>query len=217
MPVSQVGLILLVACVVAMLSRGLRLPYSVGLVTAGFGLAIVGRPAHISFHPDFIYSVLLPPLIFEAALQLRWQAFAKNLPLTLTLAFPGVLLSSAVVAVGMHFLVGWSWQGSIIFGVLISATDPVSVIAAFKELKVERRLSLVVESESLLNDGAAAVAFGLATQIASNATVGPTVVLGSLCWMVLGGLFVGIAGADENALKLMLQNAWLQCGSHLGP
>ena len=69
-------------------------------------------------------------------------------------------LTGAVVAIGMHLLVGWSWLSAAMFGALIASTDPVSVIAAFKEMKVEPWLSLLVEAESLLNDGSAAVAFG---------------------------------------------------------
>ena len=61
----------------------------------------------------------------------------------------------------MHWLVGWSWIGAALFGVLIAATDPVSVIAAFREMRCEPRVSMVVESESLLNDGVAAVGFAV--------------------------------------------------------
>jgi CPA1 family monovalent cation:H+ antiporter len=105
--------------------------------------------------PDFIYSVLLPPLIFEAALQLKWKPFRANLPVSLTLALPGSVIGAAVVAFGMHWISGWTWNGAALFGALIAATNPVSVIATFKELRVEPRLSLLVESESLLNDGVA--------------------------------------------------------------
>src|SRR5262249_20092044 len=87
--------------------------------------------------------------------------------------------------------------GSALFGALIAATDPVSVVAAFKEMEVEPRLSLLVESESLLNDGAAAVAFAILVSIAHGAEVQGSVVAGSLLWMVFGGVAGGIlvAGA----------------------
>ncbi|MEO6378349.1 MAG: cation:proton antiporter [Caulobacteraceae bacterium] len=187
----------MVACVVAILSRRLRLPYSVGLVAAGAGLALFGGSMHFAVTPDFIYTVLLPPLIFEAALQLKWRPFRDNLPVTTTLAFPGVLLAGAIIATGMHFIAGWGWLGSTLFGALIAATDPVSVVAAFKEMKVEPRLSLLVESESLLNDGAAAVAFAILLSVAQGSGLQPTAMVGSLLWMVVGGVAVGIlvAGA----------------------
>ena len=75
MSVSEIGLVLLVACVVAMLSRRLRLPYSVGLVIAGIGLAFAGGATNLALTPQMIYTMLLPPLIFEAALQLEWRPF----------------------------------------------------------------------------------------------------------------------------------------------
>jgi len=189
----QIGLILLVACIVAMFSRRLHLPYSVGLVAAGIVLALVGSQLNLTLTPELIYSVLLPPLIFEAALQLKWRPFRDNLPVSLALAFPGVLVSAAVVAVGMHLLVGWSWLAAALFGVLIAATDPVSVIAAFKEMKVESRLSMLVESESLLNDGAAAVAFAILALFANGSEIGVGTVLATLVWMVVGGLATGAA------------------------
>lgn len=193
MPVDQIGLILLIACVVAMLSRRLRLPYSVGLVLAGVALTFLGASVKLSLTPELIYTVLLPPLIFEAALQLKWRPFRDNLPVTLTLAFPGVLVTGAVVASGMHLFIGWSWLGSALFGALIAATDPVSVIAAFKEMKVESRLSLLVESESLLNDGAAAVAFALLVALAQGQGLHVGAMTGLLAWMALGGVAVGCA------------------------
>ena len=192
MSASQIGLILIIACVVAIVSRRLRLPYSVGLVAAGVSLAALGGALNLVVSPDLIYTVLLPPLIFEAALQLKWRPFRSDLPVTLLLAFPGVVLTAAIIAAGMHFIVGWGWLGAALFGALISATDPVSVVAAFKDLRVEPRLSLLVESESLLNDGAAAVAFGVLVSVAHGAPIAPTHIAGALGWLVVGGVGVGL-------------------------
>ncbi len=191
MSVSQLGLILIVACVVAIACRKLRLPYSIGLVAAGVCLALLAGSTNITVTPDLIYTVLLPPLIFEAALPLKWRPFRKDLPLTTMLAFPGVLLTALIIAVGMHFMAGWGWLGSALFGALIAATDPVSVVAAFKEMRVAPRLSLLVESESLLNDGAAAVAFAILVSIAHGSGLQASAVAGSLVGMVFGGLAVG--------------------------
>jgi CPA1 family monovalent cation:H+ antiporter len=196
MSVNEIGLVLLVACVVAMLSRRLRLPYSVGLVLAGIGLAFAGGATNLALTPQMIYTVLLPPLIFEAALQLEWRPFRDNLPVSLTLAFPGVALTGAVIAIGMDLLAGWSWLSAAMFGALIAATDPVSVIAAFKEMKVEPRLSLLVETESLLNDGAAAVAFAILVAVAEGSAVFASAIAATLLWMVLGGITVGAVVAS---------------------
>ncbi len=191
MSVTQLGLILMVACVVAMLSRRLHLPYSVGLVVAGIGLALLDGPTNLSVTPDLIYTVLLPPLIFEAALQLKWRPFLKDLDITATLAFPGVLLTGAIIASGMHYICGWGWLGAMLFGALIAATDPVSVVATFKEISVVPRLRLLVESESLLNDGAAAVAFSILVSVAHGVDIEPGTMAAMLLWMVGGGIAIG--------------------------
>ena len=187
--------VLLTASLVAIVSRRARLPYSVGLVTAGIVLALMPIGIELPLTRDLIFSVFLPPLIFEAALQLKWKDFRRDLPLTATLAFPGVVVAAAFVAAAMHFLVGWSWIGGAFFGMLIAATDPVSVIASFKEMKAERRLSMVVESESLLNDGAAAVGFSLLVAIVAGGAVTPGEIAYQLVWTAAGGVAVGLAVA----------------------
>ena len=148
--------------------------YSVGLVAAGLLLAQAPIVSGVLLSPEGIYTILLPPLIFEAALQIRWSPFRRDLPVILTLAFAGVAIAAATVAAGMHFLVGWSWIGALLFGVLIAATDPVSVIAAFKDMPVAARLSLLVEAESLLNDGAAAVGFTVLLAVAGGSDLVPS-------------------------------------------
>ena len=161
-----IGILLMVACLIAMLTRRLGLPYIVGLVVAGFLIALLPESPDLPLSRELIFNVLLPPLVFEAALQLDWRRFRAELPLTLTLAFLGVGIATLVVAAGMHWMVGWSWIGATLFGVLIAATDPVSVIASFREMGCLPRVSMVVESESLLNDGVAAVGFAVLSAIA---------------------------------------------------
>ena len=100
---APIGGLLLLACLIAMLSRRLGLPYIVGLVVAGFLIALLPNAPNLPLSRDLIFNVLLPPLVFEAALQLDWRRFRGELPLTLTLAFFGVGLAAVVVAGGMHF------------------------------------------------------------------------------------------------------------------
>ena len=131
--------------------------------------------------------------MFEAALQLDWRRFRHELPLTLTLAFVGVAIAAAVVGAGMHWIVGWSWIGAALFGVLIAATDPVSVIASFREMRCIPRVSMVVESESLLNDGVAAVGFAVLSAIAAGASPNAGSVIPSFLWTLGGGVIIGLA------------------------
>ncbi len=191
---STIGLLLFVACIVAIVTRRLNLPYSVGLVLAGLGLAATA-PVGLSLTPQLIFTVFLPPLIFEAAIQIPWKPFRRELPLLLALVTVGFALAAGVVAAGMHYLVGWSWLGAAFFGVLIAATDPVAVIAMFKTVDVDDRLDLLVEAESLLNDGVAAVGFAVLLGIASGSALSAGAVGGQLITIVLGGLLCGIVVA----------------------
>jgi len=192
-PFASIGFLLLVACLIAMITRRFGLPYIVGLVVAGFLIALLPNSPELPLSRDLIFNILLPPLVFEAALQLDWRRFRNDLPLTLTLAVVGVAIATAVVAAGMHWLVGWSWIGAALFGVLIAATDPVSVIASFREMRVQPRVSMVVESESLLNDGVAAVGFALLSAIALGASPSVTSVIPQFLWTLGGGVVIGLA------------------------
>jgi monovalent cation:H+ antiporter, CPA1 family len=191
-PLAPIGLLLLVACLIAMLTRRLGLPYIVGLVVAGFLIALLPNAPDLPLSRDLIFNILLPPLVFEAALQLDWRRFRHELPLTLTLAFLGVGIAAAVVAAGMHWLIGWSWIGAALFGVLIAATDPVSVIASFREMGCLPRVSMVVEAESLLNDGVAAVGFAVLSAIAVGASPGAASVIPAFLWTLGGGVVIGL-------------------------
>lgn len=188
---AELGMLLVVASLVAMISRRIGLPYTAGLVLAGIALAFLPLGANLPLSRELIFNIFLPPLIFEASLQLRWQRFREQMPLTVVLAFLGVAISAALVASGMHWLLGWSWLGAAFFGVLIAATDPVSVIAAFKEMRAEPRLAMVVESESLLNDGVAAVGFAMLAGIAHGEAFTVGAAFGSLVWTVIGGVGIG--------------------------
>jgi CPA1 family monovalent cation:H+ antiporter len=190
---APIGILLMVACLIAMLTRRLGLPYIVGLLVAGFLIALLPSSPALPLSRELIFNILLPPLVFEAALQLDWPRFRNELPLTLTLAFLGVGVAAAVVAGGMHWLVGWSWIGAALFGVLIAATDPVSVIAAFREMGALPRVSMVVESESLLNDGVAAVGFAILSAIAAGASPGAGNLIPAFLWTLGGGLVIGLA------------------------
>ena len=189
---APIGVLLLVACLIAMLTRRLGLPYIVGLVVAGFLVALLPNSPDLPLSRELIFNILLPPLVFEAAMQLDWRRFRDELPLTLILAFAGVAIAAAVVAGGMHGIVGWSWIGASLFGVLIAATDPVSVIASFREMGCQPRVSTVVESESLLNDGVAAVGFAVISAVAAGASPTAASVIPSFLWTLGGGVAIGV-------------------------
>jgi Na+:H+ antiporter len=189
------AVLLLIAAVVAMLTRRLRLPYSVGLVAAGILLAMLPFAPKLSLTKDLIFTALLPPLLFEAAFYIQWNQLRRDFSVIVVLATLGVLLSMSVTATGMHYLGHWQWPGALVFSALIAATDPVSVIATFKEAKAHGRLLVLIEAESLLNDGTAAVAFGVVVAMASGQQLTPMGIAAMLLSTVGGGIICGGAVA----------------------
>lgn len=188
-------LLLLIAAVVAILTRRLRLPYSVGLVGAGIILAFLPFAPKIVLTKDLIYTALLPPLLFEAAFYIDWNRLRRNLAVVAVLATLGVLLSASATAAGMHYLAHWEWKDALVFGALIAATDPVSVIATFREAKAQGRLLVLIEAESLLNDGTAAVAFVVVIALAAGEHLSLFNISAMLLQMVVGGIACGAAVA----------------------
>lgn len=195
--IAGIEVLLLIAALVAMLARRLRIPYTIGLVGAGVALSFVQLPLHLALSKELIFDAFLPPLIFEAALHLRWADLRRDAPVIGLLASAGVLISAALTAAGMHELAGWPWSAAALFGALIAATDPVSVIATFKEGGVTGRLRLLMEGESLLNDGTAAVVFVIALGVVNGAPLSAAGVAGELLRIVGGGIACGalVAGA----------------------
>lgn len=188
--------LLIVAIVVAIIARRLALPYTVGLVAAGVGLAIAHVGDGFTLTHDFIFDVILPPLLFEAALNIHWNELRQDLLPVLVLSTVGVVISVAVVATGLVLLLHWPLGAALIFAVLIAATDPVAVIALFKDIGIKGRLRLLVESESLFNDGVAAVLFALALSwvvTARGVHPGSASMISTLLLTSWGGLAIGVA------------------------
>ena len=136
-----------------------HIPYTLLLVIVGLGLALVDVRL-VNLSPGLILSIFLPPLLFEAAWNLQWSKLKRDLIPICLFAIVGVLISIAGVAFGLHQLAGLSLTTALLVGASLSATDPVSVTALFRELGVEKRLAVLMEGESLFNDGVAVVAFG---------------------------------------------------------
>lgn len=216
--------LLSIAAVVAMLTRRLRLPYSVGLVAAGIALALLRLSPRVQLTKDLLFDAFLPPLIFEAALFLPWKPLRRDLGLILLLATVGVALSAGVTGLGMFYLAGWQWQSALLFGILIAATDPVSVIATFKEARVRGRLLILVESDSLFNDGTAAVAFAVALELVLGHALGPLAMAtrllvtaggGILCGAIVAGTVLLLMGRTEDHLVEMTFTTVAAYGSFL--
>ena len=105
--IERIEFLLLLAAMVAMLARRFHVPYTVGLLFAGVGLSCLPFTPGIELTKELIFSALLPPLIFEAAIALKWGELRKVLPVVLLLASLGLILSAVVTAVGMYWILGW--------------------------------------------------------------------------------------------------------------
>jgi len=189
---EQIELLLIIASLVAILSRRLRVPYTIGLVLAGVGLSLCGVQPSLHLSKDLIFTWLLPPLIFEAAFHLKWKELRPELPAALTLATLGVVLAATVAALLLVYFGGLSWHAAIIIGVTLSATDPVSVLALLKESSLPPKIHRLIESESLFNDGTAAVLFSLAPLILLGAATPQQFAVAS-CVAVFLGIAIGAA------------------------
>lgn len=185
--------LLVAIAVVAVLTKYIRLPYTIALVIAGIVIAVAPGVQQITLTPDLITLVFLPTLLFEAAYNLNFEHLRENVRFITALAIWGVLGTAGLVAGFLILVAGLSWQTALVFGAIVGATDPVSVVATFKQLGTPRRLTIIIEGESLFNDGSSLVLFNIITGII---VAGNFNLFGSLVDFVkvaAGGLLVGVA------------------------
>ena len=166
--------ILVVACGMALLAKRIKLPYTVVLVLAGLIVSVLGVEATfggIKLAPPLLLQVFLPILLFEAAFHVNLKQFLENWRPVLYLAIPGVIVGM-LLTTGLFLVVdnfaefeGISWPMVLLVAAMLAATDPISVVALFKEFSVSKRLGIIVEGESLINDGVAVVLFGVVVKI----------------------------------------------------
>ena len=188
---------LALAVLVALVAARAKVPLTVLLVVIGLAAGVIGdavgveQPLRGEAFEHVLVFIFLPVLVFEAALGLNVRAFARNLVPITVLAIPALLISAAVVAAGIHLVLGISLVVALLFGALISATDPVAVVAVFRSLGVPERLLTIVESESLLNDGVTIVLFEILLAIALGETVSVAQGIWDFVLVFFGGAAIG--------------------------
>lgn len=202
--------LLLVAISASLILRHLKLPYTIGLVIIGFIFAEFIVP-HITalktigpYLPadEIILYIFLPPLIFESAISLNTRLFSRNIIPILSLAIFGVVISGCIIG----YMVSWYFAipllFALLFGALISSTDPVAVISIFKEIGVPKRLQSFVEGESLLNDAASIIMFQLVLFLIAEPIIKNEMsmldtsflFINNLSISFIGGMSIGIIG-----------------------
>jgi CPA1 family monovalent cation:H+ antiporter len=183
--------LLLIVTIVAIAVRRLRIPYTVALVIVGF-LITLQTTIKIELTPELILALFVPPLVFEAAFHINLVELRRNLPAIIILAVPGVLLTTLIVGGILVLGPGISIPVALVFGALISATDPVAVVSLFRSLGIPKRLSVLIEGESLFNDGTAIVLFNLMLAIALTGQFHPLQSLLDFLIVSIGGIAVGL-------------------------
>jgi CPA1 family monovalent cation:H+ antiporter len=183
--------LLLVVIFVAIAVRRLNVPYTVALVLVGLALTFQ-HSFRVSLTPELILTLFVPPLVFEAALNINLDELRRSLIGILILAVPGVVLTTLIVGGLLSLTTPLGLPAAMLFGALISATDPVAVVSMFRSLGVSSRLAVVVESESLLNDGTAIVVFNLALAVALTGQFNLLQSLGDFVRVAAGGTVVGL-------------------------
>jgi CPA1 family monovalent cation:H+ antiporter len=185
-------ILLIVAAVVAVAAQFVRLPYTIALLLLGLGLGIGGIIPEPELDADLILLLFLPPLIFEAAFVLNLKVLWDRRIAVTTLALPGVLVAMAVGGAIIHGVTDLPWDVALLFGAMIAATDPVAVLAAFRHLNVDSRLSTLLEAESLFNDGVAlALLVALEEAVRRDFRLG--VAVGDFLLAMVGGAAIGVA------------------------
>lgn len=160
-----IGVFLLVTAMLRMWTERFLFPYTVALLVLGFFSQYVVHVFQLNIHlnlsTDLIYFVLLPLLLFESAYQVNAHQFRLQFKTITFLATFGLLLSIFAVAVLLSLVVGLPMNIALLFGALISSTDPIAVLTLFKSLGAPKRLGLLAEGESMLNDATGVIAFRL--------------------------------------------------------
>ncbi len=203
--IRLIVLLLLISLGVALAARWAKLPYTLGLVVVGLLIGVSHLLSGIVLTPDVVLFIFLPALLFEGAWTLEQRELLRNwLPIAL-LAGPGLAISIALVGLILHLAIGLDWALAFLLGAIISTTDPIAVLALMRQMGLSSRLRLLIEGESLFNDGsAAAVTQALLAIVLSGAAsaLSGTSIASSTGF--LGGSPAGQANVNGSTIALLI-------------
>jgi len=191
---AELVLICLVAVgLLAIVARRIRIPYPILLTFGGVVLALIPGLPSIHLEPDLVFDLFLPPLIYPAAVYTSWRDFRANLRPILLLAIGLVLLTLTAIAYLFHYLVGLPLAVGFVFGAIISPPDAVAALAVTQNLRVPRKIVVILEGESLVNDATSFISFRFA--VAAVMTGAFSLQEAALRFIVVaaGGICVGVA------------------------
>lgn len=187
-------ILIMVTCGVALVVKWIRLPYAICLVLVGLLIGLFHLLPPVTMTPDLILVIFLPSILFEASWNFNLKALKESFKPIFAFATLGVVISSVMIALVLRHLIGMDIVTGLMFGAMVSATDPISVLALFKRLGVDRRLTTILEGESLFNDGTALVLFRIFLAAAvAGAPISLMHMGAEFLIVTLGGTALGIA------------------------
>ena len=194
---STIGVfgLLTIATVIHGVSKRFGVSYTVGLLTAGVLIHIITETlgvhfASVEFSPEIVFYVFLPTLIFESAYHLNFRSFRNVFLEVSVLATLGLLISLAIIGFSLYYWLNFPLGVALLFGAMISATDPVAVLSIFRELRAPKKLSTIVDGESMLNDGTALVLFQFFLVHWESIDMG--VLRWEYAWLFFNNIFFGV-------------------------
>ncbi|KAL6505913.1 Son of sevenless 1 [Orobanche hederae] len=210
-----ISLVLGIACRHSL--RGTRVPYTVALLVLGIGLGALEYGTHhhlgkigngirlwADIDPDLLLAVFLPALLFESSFSMEVHQIKRCMMQMFLLAGPGVVISTFFLGATLKLLFpyNWSWKTSLLLGGLLSATDPVAAVALLKDLGASKKLSTIIEGESLMNDGTAIVVFQLFYRMVLGWSFSWGALIKFLSQVSLGAVGIGLAFGISSVLWL---------------
>jgi CPA1 family monovalent cation:H+ antiporter len=190
-PFTVILLIITFAFVAAILSEKLKLSYTTILIAIGFALSFLSVPTGLHDIPldtDVILGLVVPPMIFEAAMRTRYEVFKTVQRTVLALAVFGVGISALASAAVLQIGLGLPLAVAFTFGVIVSPTDPVSVVNVLKRVRAPERLTTILESEAYFNDATAVILYSIVVSL----SVSPIQSIGLFVYTFGGGVLIGL-------------------------
>jgi CPA1 family monovalent cation:H+ antiporter len=221
---AEIAWMLLGASLLSIFAWRFRLPYAAVLVVGGLAVEEAHVVALPHLEPGLLLFVCLPPLLFDAAFRIDDVQLRRLAKPVLWLAVPGTMATAAIVGAILYAVLGLPLSSALLFGSIVAATDPVAVVAVFSNLNAPRRLAVLMEGESLINDGVAITLYTAALGLATGGGADIPAALGLFVREVVGGVGIGVimalafswltAMVDDHMIEMTLSTA-LAYGSYL--
>jgi CPA1 family monovalent cation:H+ antiporter len=199
---EQLLIVLAVGSAVAIGAKRINVPYNVALVLVGLLLVLMNVLPETTMDPEIVLMVFLPILVFQGAVSADDLSMRDEARPILALAVPGVALSLIATAVIAGWEIGLPFAVALLLGAVLAITDTVSVLLAFRSVRVPHRLAAIMEGESLFNDGTALVLVGVAATVVTQGFADPVQIARMLVVAIAAGALLGSAFGTLGALVL---------------